>query len=87
MALWLRLERIGVERGTVVFDLQVVQPIQIVEHEGRPKTKGVPVLKIAVDARSAFAENPSGVKKLPVVVQVVNANFKTVARQFFAQLT
>src|ERR1017187_2456953 len=32
-AVWLRLKRVGVERGGVVENIEIVQPVQIMKHE------------------------------------------------------
>ena len=62
-AVGLRLERIGVERRRVVQDVQVLQPVEVVQHEGRAKADRAPVVQVVVDSSArrsnAFRERYS----------------------------
>ena len=47
--LWLRFERIRIERGRIVFDIEFLQPIEIIKHEPCAESDSVPLLQIAID--------------------------------------
>ena len=74
----LGFEWIGVKGGRIVEDFQFVQPFELMKHESRPETHGIPLLEVSIDVFGLFAEKTAGSIKVPVVVQVVHAYFKPV---------
>ena len=85
-AVGLRLERIGVEGGAIVIRLEVVQPFEVVVHEARAETGRLPFAQVAVDARGVASEFLARPVELAVVMQIVDADFKTIFRQERAEL-
>ena len=56
---WLRLEWVGIESGGIIQNIELVKPIQLVEHEARSKSCRIPVPEIVVNPRSLAAKLPS----------------------------
>src|SRR5437667_4166247 len=48
-AVRLRFERIGVESGRIVKNVEVLDPFEVVKHEGGAEPDGVPFLQIPID--------------------------------------
>lgn len=82
----LRLEGIRVEGGHVIQDIEVMQPVQLAEHEARAEADRTPLAEIAVDAFRLAAETFSRLIQVPVVVEVVHAHLKSVFTQPSAEL-
>src|SRR5260221_996926 len=74
----LRLERVGVEGGTVVFDFQFVQPIEVVMHETGTEANRLPFPQVVVDLAGVLLERCFRPVELAVVIQVMDTDFKTV---------
>ena len=81
----LRLERVCVEGGGIVLDVQIMKPLQVVQHEAGTKSLRAPFFQIAVDAPRLFEELFAPPVKFPVVTQIMDADFKPVSHQFLAQ--
>ena len=61
-AVRLRLEGIGVERRSVVGNLKIVNPVEVVQHETGTKTGHRPIPEMMVDPNCAPAELTPGKK-------------------------
>ena len=82
---WLRFKGIRVESGSIIQDLQISQPIEIVKHEAGTKTHGVPFFQIAVDADSFLSKCGAATVELTIVVQIMDTHFEALAGQFITQ--
>src|SRR5215472_9862052 len=69
-AIRLRFKRIGIERRSIVFDFGIMEPVQIMQHEPRSKTGGIPLFKVAVYSNGVSSKDATAAIELPVVVQV-----------------
>ncbi|HEY6260512.1 MAG TPA: hypothetical protein VIW47_02885 [Nitrospiraceae bacterium] len=85
-AVRLGLEGVGVEGGTIVLDIEVVQPVQVVMHEAGSESDCAPVLEMLVDSPCFFSKFRAAAVEFAVVVQVVDAHFESVALKFFDQV-
>ena len=81
----LRLEWVGIEGRHVILDIELMQPVEVVEHESRAKTNCLPILEISIDPNRVFPEFSRRTKQSAVVSQVVHAYLETVLEQFLAQ--
>jgi hypothetical protein len=74
----LRFERIGIECGGVISNVQFVQPIQLAQHERGPESDSLPLSEIMVDAPGPLAEPPGGLIKPTVVFKIVDPDLKPI---------
>jgi len=81
----LRLEGIAVESGGIISDVEVMQPLEIVEHEAGTKANRAPLVKVMVDVSGLASEFPARGEKVAVVMQIVNADFESGIAQMPAQ--
>ena len=84
-AVRLRLKRIGVKRGGVVLDLQVMQPAQVVEHEAGAETGRIPVLEVTIDVFGVLPELFPVPVEAAVMLEVMHAHLEAFGGQFRAQ--
>src|SRR5689334_3162110 len=49
-AVWLRFKRVCVKGRGVVFDIEAMQPVKIVQHESGTKTDCIPIPQIFINA-------------------------------------
>jgi hypothetical protein len=78
----LRFKGIGVEGGGIVSNVQLMQPIQLMQHESGSEPNRSPLAKIIVNSRCAAFKLSSRREKPAVVPKVVNADLKTLIYQF-----
>ena len=64
----LRLEWVGIKGRSVVLDLEIVQPVEIVQHEAGAKGGGVPIIQIAIDLLCFGGEIAAGMKEPSIVL-------------------
>jgi hypothetical protein len=83
-ALGLRLEWIRIECRCIVCNLQLVQPVQLVQHERRSKSYRSPVSEAAVNANRFPPELPFRSIEPPVVSKIVDPYLKAILRQFLS---
>ena len=74
----LRLKRVGIERGRIILNIQLMEPIQLVQHEPGPKSYSVPVAQVAVDAHGSPAKLAARRKKPAVVFKVVYSHLESI---------
>ena len=82
----LRFERVGIEGGHVVLDVEVMKPVEIMQHETRSKSCGTPLIEILIDPPGVLIEVAAGLVESPVVPKIMNANFEALADEFLPQL-
>src|SRR6267378_403378 len=80
-AIGLRFEGVGVEGGTVIFNVEVVQPIQVVVHEAGTEADGPPFFETIIYLPSMCAKRFAGGVELAVVIEIVDADFEAVRRE------
>ena len=78
----LGLERVGIERRGIVLDLQLVEPIEVLQHETGPESVGIPLLQMLIDAHRLPFKSGEGGKKMPIVPEIVNSDFKPIGGEF-----
>ena len=83
--LGLRFEWIRVESGRIVLHVEIVQPIEITQHESRSESRRSPLARIAIDFRRAAFEPATRGKEVTIVFKIVYANFEPVGRQLLPQ--
>jgi len=76
-SVWLGFKRIGVEGRGIVADVELLYPLQVPEHEGRPETDRVPFFQIIVDLLSLSAKAFRRGEEVAVMMQVMNTDFET----------
>ena len=76
MAVGLRFKRVGVKGGSIVRYIEVMQPIQLMEHESRSETDSAPVFQVPVYSKGLLSEHSMAAIELTVVAQVVYRHFK-----------
>src|SRR5215472_8568993 len=77
-AFGLRLEWVRVECGCIVLHIEIVQPIEIVQHETGPKTSRFPIAQVAIDPRGVAVEPIPGRKQPTIMSEVVNADLEPI---------
>src|SRR5438477_12985009 len=77
-ALWLRLERVGIESGGIILDIELMKPIQLVEHKTRSKSCRIPVAEITVNPRGLAAKPSPRYKQSAIVFKIVYTYFEPV---------
>ena len=55
-SVWLRLKWVRVERGCIVLHVEIIQPIEIAQHEPRSKSRYPPFTCIADNSLGAAIE-------------------------------
>ena len=85
VGLW--LEWVGIERGGIVFDLQFMQTIPIMQHEAGTETARTPIVEVVIYAAGIRRKLIGPPIKFTIVAQIVNADLKAIALKFFAQFT
>src|SRR5215471_2989303 len=78
-AFGLRLEWIGIECRRVVFDLQFVQPIEIVQHETGAKPACSPLSEVAINFLRVAVEAFSRCKQPAIMSEVVNSYLEPIS--------
>ena len=63
----------------------MMKQFEVVVHAGAAETYGTPFFQIAVDFDGLLPENRFGSKWVVVVVQTMDADFKSTVRQVLAQ--
>src|SRR5947207_9843568 len=86
-AVRLRLERVGVECRGVVLDVQLVQPVKLVQHETGSKADCIPLFQMAVYPPGVRLEVPPRPVEFSIVLQVMDADFEAVSDKIGAQIT
>ena len=74
----LGLEGIRVKSGRVVKHVQIMKPVQLMEHEPRTESNRSPLLEVFVDAFRLPAEAVPGFVQMPVVIQVMNSHLESI---------
>src|SRR5205807_8519743 len=62
---------------SVVLDLEIVQPVEIVQHEAGAKAGGVPIMQIPIDLLRFGGEVAAGMKEPSIVLYIVHSHFET----------
>src|ERR1039457_4386352 len=81
----LGLEGIRVKRGAIVLHAELVQPRQLVLHQRRAKSAGIPLPEILIDPRRFPCEFGLGVIEFSIVVQTVYSDFESAPPQHAPQ--
>src|SRR5437763_12827019 len=85
-ALGLGFEWIRIKCRCVICNVQLVQPVELVQHERRSKSHRCPLSKIAINANGVPPELPVRLVEASVVSKVMDRNLKVILRQFLSQL-
>src|ERR1017187_3057342 len=73
----LRLKGVCIESRGIVLDIEIVQPIEFVEHEAGSKPGCGPFLHIGINSRRVLAESLAGLIEFAVMMQIMNADFES----------
>jgi len=84
-ALGLRFEWIRIESGRIVLHVEVVQPIEITQHEPRSESRRSPLARISIDSRGVPREPATRGKEMAVVFKIVYPNLEAVGSEFLPQ--
>src|SRR4029077_8013742 len=74
----LRFKGVSVEGGSVVTNVEIMQPVEIMQHETRTKSRCSPIAEIMIDLDRFTGEISATLEQPSVVPQVVNPHLKTV---------
>src|SRR5258706_6132588 len=85
-AVGLGFEGVGVEGRSVVAGIDVVQPVEIMEHRAGTKSRCAPFLQIAVDDRGLPGEFTAAAIQAAVVAQIMNTDFEAVLFQIVDEI-
>ena len=85
-SVWLWLEWVRVERGRIVLHVEIVQPIEITQHESRSEPRRAPFTRIVVNSYGAPFEPATRGKEMAIMFKIVYPNFESVRREFFSQI-
>jgi hypothetical protein len=66
-AVWLRLEGVGIKGRCIIKDVEVLEPVEIVEHECGAKPDGSPRRQIMINVVSIGCKALAGTVQLTVV--------------------
>ncbi len=75
-ALRLGLEGVGIESRGVVLQVQLMNPIEVVQHETGAKTGCVPIFNVFVNLDCAAGEFGAGEEQLAVMIKIVDADLE-----------
>ncbi|MGH9515356.1 MAG: hypothetical protein ACRD3P_06725 [Terriglobales bacterium] len=62
-----------------------MQPIELVQHEARPKPDGAPIAQVIIDPSRSAIELASGNKQPTIMLEIVNANLESVLNEFVSE--
>jgi hypothetical protein len=82
----LRFERVGVERRRVIKNVEIMQPLEVMQHERGAESGCIPFVDVAVNPARAFGEMFSRTIEFGIVVQILDADFKSAFRQPCAEI-
>src|SRR5439155_21928210 len=82
--IWLRLEWVGVEGGRIVLHIEIMQPIEITQHEPRPESRCAPFTRIAVDPYGASFESTIRGKEMTIMLKIMYSDFEPPGRKFLS---
>src|SRR5580765_1675944 len=85
-ALRLRLERICIKCRCVICNVQLVQPVELVQHERRSKSHRSPLSNIAINANGVPPKLLVRLVEPSVVSKVMDPNLKAILSKFLSQL-
>src|SRR5438874_8718009 len=85
-ALGLGFEWIRIKCRCVICNVQLVQPVELVQHERRSKSYRSPLSNIAINASGVPPELFVRLVEPSVVSKVMDPNLKPILRQFLSQL-
>ena len=57
-------------------NFEIVQPVEVVQHESGAKTCSVPVMQITINPKCFGGELAAGVKEPAIVLQIVHSHFE-----------
>src|SRR6266480_3795700 len=80
--IWLRLEWVGVEGGRIVLHIEIMQPIEVTQHEPRPESRCAPFTRIAVDLCRASFEPAARGKEMAIMFKIVYPNLESSGGEF-----
>jgi hypothetical protein len=81
----LGFEGIGIESGGIVGDIEVMEPIEIVEHEPGAKADGVPGVEVVIDAGGFFEELFFGGVEFSIMMEVMNSDLEATGGEPMAE--
>ena len=83
-SVWLRLEWVRVERGRIVLHIEIMQPIEITQHEPRPESRRAPFSRIVVDSYHASFELAMRGKEVAIMFKIVYSNLESAGGEFLS---
>ena len=86
-AFGLGFEWVGVESRGIVLNIQIVRPIEIVVHKSRAEAARTPFLDVLIDSDGLTGKFGACPIKLPIMVKIMDPNFKSVAGEFIPEFT
>src|SRR5207248_1443714 len=84
-ALGLRFEWIRIESGRIVLHVEVVQPIEITQHESRSESRRSPLARISVNFGRVPHELATRGKEMAIVFKIMYTNLEAVGSEFLPQ--
>src|SRR5713226_1720774 len=81
----LRFKGVGVERGRVVKNVQIMQPIEVMVHESRSEPDRVPLFQIMIYPIRVGLEGVPGPVEFSIVLQIMHADLESIRGQVIAQ--
>ena len=82
----LRLERVRIERGTAMLDVQLPHKGEVSQHGRGCEARRSPFFQIIVYFRLLPIESRGALEKLPIVAEAMNSDFKAGGGEAFAQI-
>src|SRR4029077_1610628 len=85
MGLW--FEWIRIESGCIVLHVEIVQPIEITQHESRSESRRASFARIIVDSHGAALELATREKETAIVFKIVYPNLESTSGEFLPQFS
>ncbi len=77
----LGFEWIRVKGRAVVIDIQIMEPIELAQHEAGSEPFGLPLVKVVINAPRLGMETGTRTIELPIVLEIMDSDFKSPLNQ------
>src|SRR5882724_5038894 len=86
-ALGLGFEWIRIKSGGIVLHVELVQPIEVTQHESRSESRRFPLARISIDFGGVPREPATRGKEMAIVFKIVYPNLEAVGSEFLPQFS
>ena len=73
------VKMIRVESGSIVLYVEIMQPIQFMQHETRSESGRAPFIDVVINVSGFTGELAARCEEMTIVLEIVHAYFKSIA--------